>query len=253
MEKLFIKNRKQQNIAVIVDKSDNPQGLVFVIHGLGATKEQIQIQNFAKAFLNNNYTVIRFDTTNSFWESDWNYEDATITNYYEDLEDIIARAKKKEFYQGPFILCGQSLGWICSILYAENSPREVKALAPIATLISGELSQMKYSEDELNRRQETWRQIRARSNGGEKKLKWSHMIDRMKYDVLPMAKALTMPVLMITGDLDTSAPIAHQQLLFDSLPGKKEFHIVHDAAHDFNKEEHLEEIYQIFDKRIKQL
>ena len=66
MEKLAIKNRKKQNVAVIIEKSDNQQGLAFVMHGLGGTKDQPHVETFSKAFKDNNYTVIRFDTTNSF-------------------------------------------------------------------------------------------------------------------------------------------------------------------------------------------
>ena len=127
----------------------------------------------------------------------------------------------------------------------------MEALAPISTLISGKLSRMKYTKEELNKREKTGRQIRPRSNGGIKKLKWNHLVDRMKYDILSQAKSLTMPVLMIVGDLDKSAPIAHQQLLLDQLPNKKESHIINGAAHDFKEPQHLEEIYQIFDKRIR--
>jgi alpha/beta superfamily hydrolase len=110
MEKLFIKNRKNQNIIIILEESKDSKGLVFVMHALGATKDQPQIQTFAKAFKDNNYTVIRFDATNSCGESDGDYADATITNYYEDLEDVIKWAKNQNFYQEPFVLCGHSLG-----------------------------------------------------------------------------------------------------------------------------------------------
>lgn len=68
------------------------QGLAFVMHGLGGFKEQPHLQVMAKAFLANGYTVVRFDTTNTFGESDGRYEDATTTNYYEDLEAVIAWA-----------------------------------------------------------------------------------------------------------------------------------------------------------------
>lgn len=40
MQKLFIKNRKGQNVLVIVDESKNQEGLAFVMHGLGGFKEQ---------------------------------------------------------------------------------------------------------------------------------------------------------------------------------------------------------------------
>jgi alpha-beta hydrolase superfamily lysophospholipase len=86
-----------------------------------------------------------------------------------------------------------------------------------------------------------------------KKLKWNHFLDRMKYDILPKAKNITMPVLMIVGDLDKSAPIMHQQILFNKLMSEKELHIIKNAEHDFKEEEHLNEVYNIFDKRIKKI
>lgn len=39
MEKITIKNRKNQNIVVIVEKAENQKGLAFVMHGLGGFKE----------------------------------------------------------------------------------------------------------------------------------------------------------------------------------------------------------------------
>jgi pimeloyl-ACP methyl ester carboxylesterase len=196
-EQIFIYNRKNQKIAVLVDHAENSQGLVFVMHALSGFKEQPDSVTFAKAFSDHNYTVIRFDTTNSFGESDGNYEDATVTNYYEDLEDVIARAHDQDFYQEPFVLCGASLGGLCIILYAEQYPNKVKALAPVSTLISGQLSRDNYSPEKLQERERTGRRIEKRSNGDIKQLKRSHMIDRLRYDILPKTHLLTMPVLLV--------------------------------------------------------
>ena len=223
------------------------------MHGLSGFKEQPHIENFSKVFKDNNYTVIRFDTTNTFGESDGDYADATTTNYYEDLEDVINWSKTQDFYQEPFVLCGHSLGAVCSALYAENHPEKVKALAPISTVVSGEMSKEKYSKEELEEWEKTGWQIKKSSDGRVKKIKWNHLVDRLKYDLLPKINLLTMPVILIVGELDESTPVAHQQILFDRLPNKKEFHIIKNAPHTFKEEEHLKEIYQIFDKWIKSL
>ena len=253
-DKLFIQNRKGQKIAVLLEWSEPQKGLAFVMHGLGGFKEQLHIQTFADAFRVNNFTVILFDTTHTFGESEGLYEDATTTNYYEDLEDVINWARTQSWYKEPFWLVGHSLGGISTALYAERHPEEVKALAPISTVVSGKLSvETKHSRGVLDEWKKTgWLIKESESKPGLiKKLKWTEMEDRMKYDLLSLADKLTMPVLMIVGDKDQNTPLAHQQILFDKLPGKKELHVIKNAPHTFQTPEHLAEVKNIFDKWIK--
>ncbi|MCX6780079.1 MAG: alpha/beta fold hydrolase [Candidatus Magasanikbacteria bacterium] len=152
MEKIFIKNRKDQKVCVVVDKNPNSKGLVFLMHGLGGFKEQPQIQTIAETFFAKGFTCILFDTTNTFGESDGKYEEATTTNYYQDLEDVIGWAKSQEWYKEPFILEGHSLGGLCVLLYAEENPNKVLALAPVSPVVSGPLSleiKEKYDNEDL--------------------------------------------------------------------------------------------------------
>lgn len=90
-----IKNRNGLNIVVDIEQKENQQGLVFIMHGLGGFKEQHQMKAMKRAFLSNNYTIVRFDTTNSTGESGGKLVDATITGYYQDLEDIVEWSKNK--------------------------------------------------------------------------------------------------------------------------------------------------------------
>ena len=75
------------------------------------------------------------------------------------------------------------------------------------------------------------------------------MEDRLKYDLLPEAGKLKMPVLMIVGEKDESTPSDHMQKLYDVIPGKKEFHIIKGAPHTFREKEHLEETISEISKR----
>ena len=251
MEKIFIKNRKGQNIAVIIEWSDGQKGLAFVMHGLSGFKEQDHIVAFANAFKKRGFTVIRFDTTNTFGESDGSYENATITNYYDDLEDVINWARDQKWYQEPFALSGHSLGGICTALFAEKYPEKVLALAPIAPVVSGQLSieaHRHFKPDQLTEWERIgWIEERSISKPGVvKRLPWSHIIDRLRYDLLPEASRLTMPVLLIVGENDTATPPDQVKLLFQVLPGEKEFHIIKNAPHTFREKEHLEEIEKLF-------
>ena len=248
MKKINIKNRKGQKIVVLLEKNANQKGLAFVMHGLSGFKEQPHIETFAKAFKDKGFTVIRFDTTNTFGESDGKYEDATTTNYSEDLEDVIAWAKFQPWYQEPFYLAGHSLGGICIILYVEKHPEEVKGLAPISTVVSGALSAQAHGKEYVKQWEKTgWKEEKSESIPGLiKRLKWSHMLDRLKHDVLPEVDKLTMSVLLIVGEKDEGTPLKHQQILFDKLPGKKELHVIKGAPHTFRTPKQLEEIKHIF-------
>jgi pimeloyl-ACP methyl ester carboxylesterase len=253
-EKLFIKNRKGQKVCVMVERAQDQRGLVFVMHGLGGYKEQPHLEAVTKVFKEKGFTVIRFDTTNTFGESDGNYEDATLTNYYQDLEDIIEWSKTQDFYQEPFWLGGHSLGGISVALYAENYPDKVKAVAPISPVVSGKLSKENYNPKELAKWKELGYKEKPSSSlsGVVKRLKYNEFLDRQKYDLLPKADKLTMPVLVVVGENDTSTPIKHQKILFETIPGdKKELHIIKDAPHTFREEKHLQEIKNIFLKWIE--
>jgi len=234
--KLFIKNREGKKLSVVVEGAPKPGRLAFVMHGLSGRKTEKHIRAMIEAFLENHYTVVSFDTSHTFGESEGteDYPDATITNYYADLEDVIAWAKEQAWYSEPFVLCGHSLGSISVALFAEKYPERVKALAPISTVVSGHLNVDTYGRETL----EKWKKdgikiMYSRDGKIEKRLKWSHIEDRLKYDLLPKVDRLTMPVILIAGTKDIPTPPVHQQILFDKLPGKKEIHTIAGAEHTF--------------------
>jgi len=256
MQKLQIKNRKNQKIAIEINILENQKGIAFIMHGLGGKKDTIHIKTFSDAFLESGYSTIKFDTTNAYGESEGNYENATTTNYYEDLEDVINWTKTQEWYQEPFCLAGHSLGGISTALYAEEYPEKVKALAPISTVISGQLNNEAIPPKDLKERERSgWKITRSSSNPNIiKKLKWHPFKeDLFKYDLLEQIDKLTMPVLLIVGDQDNATPQKHQEILFNKLPEPKEIHIIKDAPHTFIDPEHLNEIKTIFKNWIKTL
>ena len=252
--KTFIKNRDANDICVLVERPETSDKLAFVMHGLSGYKEQAHIRAMAEAFLDNDYTVVTFDTVHTFGESTGGlFEDATVTNYYADLEDVIKWAEIQDWYLEPFVLCGHSLGGISTALYAEKYPQKVKALAPISTVVSGKLS-LETKVDQLEEWQKTGIQITMSSDGKrEKRLKWSHMEDRLKYDLVTEAEKLTMPVLLIVGERDVGTPLEHQQILYDVLPGKKELHIIQGAEHSFNQATEQQQLKQLVSTWIKSL
>lgn len=253
MQKIFIKNRNGQRVSVIIEKTENQKGLAFVMHGLGGFKEQDHIATFASAFREKEFTVIRFDTTNTLGESDGKYEDATIMNYYEDLEDVIKWAEGEEWYQEPFVLSGHSLGGICSCLYAEKYPEKVLGLAPISSVISGQLILDAEPKERVAEWNKTgWKISPSESRPGIiKKLNWHKFVDdSLRYDILEDIDKLTMPVLLIVGSEDHGTPYEHQKMLYEKLSGAKEIHVIDGAPHTFRGRQQLDEIRTLFLKWI---
>lgn len=250
--KTTIKNRHGLKIVTLLEKADQPQGLAIILHGLGGFKDQDHIEVFAQSFKDANYTVLRYDATHSFGESEGEYKEATTSGYYDDLEDVIDWAKDQDWYIEPFVLVGHSLGGISILLYAEKYPDKVKALVPISTVVSGELMKQVYG-DQLK----TWQEKgfierpSVSKSGTIEILNWSFVEDIKDIDTLPEADKLTMPVLLIVGDNDKYAP--HQDILYEKLPDEKELHIIKGAGHTFRDPDYLRQIKQIFDKWIKKL
>ncbi len=251
----FIKNRNNKKISILIDKpKDNVKGIAFVMHGLGGRKEQAHMEVFSKSFVESGYISIRFDTRNTFGESEGSYEEANITSYYEDLQDVTMWAKKQEFYREPFFLIGHSLGGICICLYAEEYPQRVKGVAPISTVVSGKLNIENMPKEEIEEYNRTgWRINKSTTIPGLiKKLKWEqYKKDILKYDLLKKVEKLKMPVLLIVGDKDESTPLSHQKILYSKIPGKKELHIIEDAPHTFIDVKHLDEINVIIKNWIR--
>ncbi|MGK2849240.1 MAG: alpha/beta hydrolase [Minisyncoccota bacterium] len=240
-----------------MDKIDkNTSDLAFVMHGLGGFKEQSHIQAIVNSFKKKGYTVVSFDTTNTFGESEGNYSNATVTNYYEDLEDVINWATNELSYEGQFILAGHSIGGLSVSLFAEKYPEKVKALALVSTIVSGELWKQAQNKEMLKNWENSGVWIRESNDpnlGNRKVLKWTFAKDIMQYDLLKDISKLTMPVLLIVGDNDPTATVSHQEVFFGKLPGKKELHVIKNAGHVFRDELHLKEIGNIISEWLRKI
>lgn len=234
---------------MVVCENPAPEGVAFIAHGLGGFKEQLHIIAFHEAFSEADYTTVRWDAANSIGESEGEIEAVTTTRYVEDMEDVISWAAGQEWYQEPFVLCGHSLGALASILYTEDHPEKVKALAPVSSAIAGELSaEVAWSKEEL----EDWQKSGVRIEksiskpGVIKRIGWQFVENMLSYDVRLNAKALTMPVLMIVGDDDTGVPLRHQRLLLDKIPSKqKRLEVIEGASHNFRNPGELPQLRRL--------
>lgn len=250
-ERQVLQNRRGKNLVALVERTNKSKGIVFLMHGLGWYKEEPLIQRIAGYLYANGYTVVRFDATNSFGESDGMFEDATITNQYEDLEDVVNWAGDQSWYSEPFSLAGQSVGGLCSLYFTYNFPDKITALSLFSTVISGDLTLETCSKEFLD----DWKTkgyFSWEDDNKLKKLKWAFMEDAMQYDMLEIAPQVRAPVLMMVGDRDTQTPVTHQKRLYDRLQCPKRLHIIEGAGHTFT-EEHLIKASEYYGSWIKDL
>lgn len=240
-------NRHGLRIVGDVEEAAPARGTAIVMPGLGGQRTHPAEVTVATALRTGGFTTLRFDPTHSFGESDGEYQDATTTSYVEDLEDVIAWADKQSWFRRPLVLTGNSLGGLAAGVVASRMPEEVAGLILQAPVVSGALSlawRKRTDPDGLARWQHTgWREEQSKSLPGViKRLPWSHMEDRLKYDLLSFAPKLTMPVLLIVGEKDESCPPEHQELLRARLPGSVTYQVILGASHVLEDPVHLAEL-----------
>jgi pimeloyl-ACP methyl ester carboxylesterase len=234
-EKVSIENRHGLKLVIQVDTPDNPTNLVFIAHGQGGSMVQIHIQAFGKAFFENDYRVVYFDATHALGESEGELIDVTYDNYVEDLEDVINWARSQDWFQQPFALCGQSMGAQSTAWYAEHHPSEVKLIAPIAPTVNFDLWVSTMDSEYREQWEERgYKEELSRTLGVLKQVGWGVAESLKKFDLLPGANKLTMPVLFMAGEFDQPCPIENQMKLYELIPSKnKKFVKISGAEHSF--------------------
>ncbi|MDP2820782.1 MAG: alpha/beta fold hydrolase [bacterium] len=249
-----IKNRKGLNVVVLVEQAKKQENLVFLMHGFGSFKEFPLIEEIARIFKANNFTVVRFDATNSIGESDGELQDGTITGYCEDLNDVIIWAENQEWHQEPFLLAGHSAGGYCVSEYAAENPKEVKALAIFSPFISGKLF---IETDEIKAVLPEWEKTGIRkwesssSQGVIKKSGYQFIEDSLKLNILDSADKIKCPVLFVSGGKDLIIPIKDQKLFFDKLNTQKDFYLIKGADHNLKNEENFQDLRKIVENWSK--
>jgi len=251
-----IKNRKNNNLAIWIENEQGKNGLVFIAHGLSSTHDQAHLQKYAEAFLENDYIVVRHDATNSLGQSDGKLEDATLTSYYEDFEDMIAWANSQPWYREPFVVVGHSLGGACNLMFTYKYPEKIKALAPTSTFLVGEMTLSTYGKESLEKwEKDGYRLEESKSRPGMiKKLSWTLAEDWKKYNLLTKAHLIEAPILLIVGEKDILTPSSSQRDLYEKVSStKKELHVIKGSEHTYMAKEHLDEEKDIFVEWIKKV
>lgn len=249
MQKLELKNRKGEKIVGVLEiPKGEIRGTCVVQHGWGGHKTKPTVQAMKSGFLDSGFQTFNFDTTNSFGESDGDFEKSTLGQFWEDLEDVVKWVQQQEWFTGPLALTGHSKGGYTVTRYAEEHPSEVSYLVPVAPVVSGKLSfeaHQKYNPAEFEKWQREGVLETEGKEGNKKRKHWFQMEERLRHDLLPEVSKLKMPTLLIVGSKDESC-YEQTQILFQELPeGQKTLKIIEGAPHSFYEESEQEECRNI--------
>jgi pimeloyl-ACP methyl ester carboxylesterase len=235
-------------LTVVEETSPQEKGIAVVVHGVGGYKEQSMIEALSQGFKDASYSVVRFDARHSFGESSGDSSLFTVSSLYEDLEKVVDWTREKKD-GAKVMLAGHSAGGMAVALYVKKHPAHVAGMVLLAPLVSGTLSLEALREkdpQELKRwKSDDAHLLRAKGKPGKTVLPWSHMEDRLRYDLLIDDSAMSAPALIIAGGRDRMVPNEHVEKLLRVLQGEKEYVCLENASHLFKREGDLANIEHI--------
>ena len=246
---VFVKNSSGEKIAILVEglENKNHKKLAFVQHGLSGHKGQSMVRQPTRAFLDNRFVVVTFDSRYSFGDSDGELEKATLTSFIEDLNAVINWAKTQDFYVEPFALSGHSLGGASVLKYAQDHPHMVSSLVPVAAMVGGKyFIRSRLLNDGVNYRKwqregKELRQIKDRKGY----VSFNVVKDMMNYDLVRGASKIVSSTLIVTGENDLSSTIYNNDCLFYNIYAPKEFAILENCAHLYESKQNQQDLYSI--------
>jgi len=235
-------------VLVVDNNSKDRTSEVAKSKGVKVLFEKRQGKGYAiqKGFNESGFQTFNFDTTNSFGESDGDYEKSTLGLHWEDFEDVVKWAQEQPWFKKPMALTGHSKGGYAVARYAEEYPNEVDYIIPVAPVVSGELSFEAYRKrdpEELEKWKKEGVVVSTGKDGKTIKRKhWFQMEERLNHDLLLNAKNIKIPTLFIVGEKDQSCPAEHVRKLYDAISSQeKQIMLITGAPHSFYEEKEQKE------------
>lgn len=211
-ERIEFPSRRGRLIVGDISRQGAGSGRWLVLcHGMessrGGTKQTAIVERFASA----GYNVLRFDFS-FVGDSEGEYEDLTISAEVDDA--LGALDFMHEFGASECTLIGSSLGGLVALLAAAQAPHLVSRVAVIAAVADARI----FTEGLTDKVIAEWRK-RGRRRVGSAFLKPGFLDDVLRIDAPKTMQSLTMPVLVMHGELDDVVPISHADLICQSVAG----------------------------------
>lgn len=231
-EKVKIKNTLGKNISAVIHEPEIETGkLAILCPGFLDSKDYAGLVDLAKKLCSQEgYTVVRFDPTGT-WESEGDILEYNTTQYLKDIKNVLEYMFKQKNYTH-VLLGGHSRGGQMSLLYAAH---DIKISLVIAIMPSSvhNWKTKRYEDWQLSGFNISSRDIPNSENFIEFKVPYSHALDLFKYNIIEDIKNIHVPIIFLTGELDTTVLPENVKELFEKANEPKRFILIKDIGHDY--------------------
>jgi len=240
---------QNQGIYLRIDGLHNKshRKLAVIQHGLASNMEHPAVQTAKKAFLDNHYVVITFDSRYSMGQSGNDVQNARLSTFIEDLQTVINWAEKQSFYAEPLALAGHSLGGASVVNFAAEHPDKINVLVPMAPVTSGrswEKSCLKNMTDFCQQWQKDGTyQYTAPKTHQTVVIPYAVITDCYNYNAEKLAPKITADTLLIAAENDIVVDLTDLQNLAPKL-NRRNLTIIKSGDHNFGTLQNLTDLYQ---------
>jgi len=260
IRKIYFENEGIKIESILHLPENETNSLIILVHGFTGSKDGPgdAFTNLAKRLASENFAVLRFNFR--FTTDNWSeFHKMTMAGEVIDLKLIINEMSKKYDKIG---LVGESMGGSISIL---SYNEKVRCLVLwYSGIFRREIPTIKkfLSNESLKELEETGFVKIKKSNGQEFKVGRGFIEENKTIDILPYAKKISSPVLLIHGDVDSVTPFSQSERLLAILKEPKKLEKIAEANHawknrnrtDYNlkaQEEAIELTVDWFNKWLK--
>ena len=242
----YFKNRSNKKLSATIHIPDGrgPFPALVICHGFKRDKNQIIPLTLSRNLSVNKFVALRFDFENC-GQSEGSFENLTINQQIEDTYSALDYIEKVDFVDKSKIgLAGLSLGGGIAISAAVNDKR-VKTLVAFSPIMRFSKIITKHFDEKGI---EEWRkrgitQFYDQGRDRHWKLKNSFLEDCLNTDATPLAEKITIPSLLIQGDMDQAVSLKDNIAFFERVK-EKEVLIVKNCDHQYRQIDGLHQAIQ---------